>query len=62
MEEKMEKKIGVYICKGCGIDEAVEIDKFEEVATKEMKPPVYKIHDALCSPEGIALIKGGRRG
>ena len=62
MEKKMEKKIGVYICKGCGIDEAVEVDKFEEVATKDMKAPVYKTHDALCSPEGIALIKGDIEG
>ncbi len=62
MEEKMEKKIGVYMCKGCGINEAVDVDKFEEVATKEMKAPVYKIHDALCSPEGIDLIKGDIEG
>ena len=62
MGEKMEKKVGVYICKGCGIDEAVDVEKFEEVATKEMKAPVYKTHDALCSPEGIDLIKGDIEG
>ncbi len=53
----MEKKIGVYICKGCGIGDAVEIEKLEEVATKENQVPVCKNHDVLCSPEGIEVIK-----
>ncbi len=53
----MEKKIGVYICKGCDIANAVEIEKLEEVAVKEHQIPVCKSHDALCSPEGLDLIK-----
>ena len=53
----MEKKYGVYICKGCGIADAVEIEKLEEVATKEKQIPVCKSHDALCSDEGLELIK-----
>lgn len=53
----MEKKYGVYICKGCGIAEAVEIEKLEEVATKEKQIPLCKNHDALCSPEGLQMIK-----
>jgi quinone-modifying oxidoreductase subunit QmoB len=53
----MEKKIGVYICKSCSIADTVEIEKLEEVATKEKKVPVCKTHDALCSPAGIDLIK-----
>ena len=53
----MEKKYGVYICKGCEIADTVEIEKLEEVATKEKQIPVCKTHDALCSPEGLDLIK-----
>lgn len=53
----MEKKIGVYICKGCGIGDAVEIEKLEEVASKEMHAPVCRSHNILCSPEGLELIK-----
>jgi quinone-modifying oxidoreductase subunit QmoB len=53
----MDKVYGVYICKGCGIAEAAEIEKLEEVATKEKQIPLCKSHDALCSPEGIDLIK-----
>lgn len=55
--EKVEKKIGIYICKGCEIAEAVEVDKLEQVADKEYKVPVIKSHDALCSPEGLDLIR-----
>ena len=53
----MEKKIGLYICKGCDIADVVEVDKLIEVGEKEYKVPVIKTHDALCSPEGIDLIK-----
>ncbi len=53
----MEKKFGVYICKGCGIAEAVNIEKLSNVATKDMKMPFCKTHDILCSPAGIQLIK-----
>lgn len=50
----MEKKYGVYICKGCGIKDAIDIDKLANVAKKV---PLCKTHDALCSPEGVNLIK-----
>lgn len=50
----MEKKYGVYICKGCGIKEAVNVDKLVNVAKKV---PLCRTHDALCSPEGVQLIK-----
>lgn len=53
----MEKKYGVYICKGCGIGEAVDIEKLSNVATKDMKMPLCKTHDILCSPEGVRTIK-----
>lgn len=53
----MEKKIGVYICKGCNIADTVEIEKLSEVAEKKYKVPVIKTHDVLCSPDGLNLIK-----
>ncbi|HDK17238.1 MAG TPA: CoB--CoM heterodisulfide reductase iron-sulfur subunit A family protein, partial [Nitrospirae bacterium] len=53
----MEKKLGVYICKGCNIADTVEIEKLQEVATKEKQIPVCKTHDALCGTEGLELIK-----
>jgi quinone-modifying oxidoreductase subunit QmoB len=52
----MEKKIGVYICSGCGIGEVIEAEKLLEVG-KESKVPVCKIHPSLCSPAGIGDIR-----
>jgi quinone-modifying oxidoreductase subunit QmoB len=53
----MEKKYGVYICKGCGIGESIDIEKLSNVAIKDMKIENCKTHDILCSPEGLQLIK-----
>lgn len=51
----MDKKLGVYICKGCGIGEALDIEKLEKKVPPKIK--VRKRHDALCSPEGVEMIK-----
>ena len=53
----MEKKFGVYLCKGCGIGEALNFDSIAKVVKKEGKIPHIKEHDILCSPEGLDLIK-----
>jgi quinone-modifying oxidoreductase subunit QmoB len=50
----MEKKYCVYICKGCGIKEAIDIAKLEGAAKKV---PLCRNHDVLCSPEGLQMIK-----
>ncbi len=53
----MEKKIGVYICTGCGIGEALDVDKLSEIATGEYNVPVCKTHPFLCGKEGVQLVK-----
>ncbi len=53
----MEKKYGVYICEGCGIKEAVDMERLSNVATKDMKMPFCKTHGVLCSPEGVKMIQ-----
>lgn len=53
----MDKKIGVYICKGCEIGESLTIDALSKIATSQYKVPVCKTHDALCCKEGVDLIK-----
>ena len=57
-------KTACYICKGCGIGEALDIEALTSVIKKEGKIPEVKEHDALCSAEGLEMIKGrfGRRG
>jgi len=52
----MDKKIGLYICTGCGIGEALDIDALAE-AGKEGSPAVTKTHAFLCGKEGTQLIK-----
>ncbi len=51
----MEKKIGVYVCKGCGIKDAMDAEKLVKSVPQSFG---CKSHDALCSPEGLQLIKG----
>ena len=52
----MEKKIGVYICSGCGIGESMEIDSLAAVAA-EYKASVCRLDPFLCGTEGLSLIK-----
>jgi len=52
----MEKKLGVYICTGCGLGEALEIEKLSNLAIKEYKAPVCKIHYCLCNEDGLGII------
>jgi quinone-modifying oxidoreductase, subunit QmoB len=54
----MEKKYGVYICKGCGIEDSVDIEKLVKSSkSATIKEENIKTHDILCSPEGLQLIK-----
>jgi quinone-modifying oxidoreductase subunit QmoB len=53
----MEKKLGVYICTGCGIGESLDIEALKKVAAKEFKAPVCKAHPWLCGAEGVEMIK-----
>jgi len=54
----MEKKYGVYICKGCGIGDSIDIEKLSKTAKHgPIKEEQIKTHDILCSPEGLQLIK-----
>ena len=51
-----ERKPGVYICKGCGIGEALDTGALEVLASGDLKVPVCKQHDFLCSDDGVATI------
>lgn len=53
----MDKKIGVYICKGCEIGASLNIEALSKLAISQYKVPVCKTHDALCGKEGIDSIK-----
>jgi quinone-modifying oxidoreductase subunit QmoB len=51
----MDKKYGVYICQGCGIGEAIDIEKLSGVAKEEGLP--VKTCPILCSKAGVDLLK-----
>jgi quinone-modifying oxidoreductase subunit QmoB len=53
----MEKKIAVYICTGCGIGDALDIDALSKVATGEYKVSICKTDGFLCGKDGVELIK-----
>ena len=57
MDEKKEKKVAVWICKGCEIGEALDIEAIEKVVISECKVELCRTHSFLCGDEGVALIQ-----
>ncbi|MBU1486666.1 hydrogenase iron-sulfur subunit [bacterium] len=51
----MDKKIGAYICTGCGIGEALDVEKLVKVASSKVAE--CKTHQFLCGQEGLSVIK-----
>ena len=51
----MGNKLGVYICTGCGIGEAIDIDALSAIPDEELIS--YKINPCFCGPEGVEIIK-----
>ncbi len=51
----MDKKYGVYICTGCGIGDALDIDALKDIADDEGLP--VQTHPFLCGQEGVGVIK-----
>ncbi len=48
-------KVGVFVCTGCDIGAAVDMENFEDIA-KEFGAQSYLTHECLCGPEGLAAI------
>ncbi len=53
----MEKHTAVYICSGCGIGEALDMERLCTVAKTECAVPVCRTHPNLCGGEGRQLIR-----
>ena len=56
----MENKIGAYICSGCDIDQALDVEEMAKVAEKEFRIPVSRTHPTLCSEDGVKMLKADR--
>jgi quinone-modifying oxidoreductase subunit QmoB len=52
----MEKKTALYICTGCGLGDALDIEALKKGCGN--KAQIKKDHPTLCNADGIALIKG----
>ena len=52
-----EKKIGAYICKGCGLGDRLNTSQIATIAEREAKANLVREHDFLCSAEGVAMIQ-----
>ncbi|TET33171.1 MAG: FAD-dependent oxidoreductase [Planctomycetota bacterium] len=55
-----EKKVAVYICKGCDIGKSINVDAIQEAIDEdydEIEADIWQTHDCLCADEGIELIK-----
>ena len=48
-KEGVMDKIGVFLCSGCGIGEALDIDALEAVADEERRRD-HVTHECLCAP------------
>jgi quinone-modifying oxidoreductase, subunit QmoB len=53
----MASKLRAFVCTGCGIGEALAVDKLQKVATSEYKLAACPTHPCLCGAEGRALLK-----
>lgn len=51
----MDKKYGVYICTGCGIGDALNVEALGDVAKEEGLP--VQTHSMFCGKEGVERIK-----
>ncbi|MFZ0450139.1 MAG: hydrogenase iron-sulfur subunit [Desulfatiglandaceae bacterium] len=53
----MDKKTALYICTGCGIGDAMDVEKLSAIATDDYSVPLCKSNPFLCGPDGVELIK-----
>ncbi len=50
-------KLGVYICTGCGIGDAIDSEALTKMVQSEYKPALCKTDSFLCSKEAVAKIR-----
>ncbi|MFZ0481510.1 MAG: hydrogenase iron-sulfur subunit [Terriglobales bacterium] len=54
-----QKNVAVFICEGCEIGSALDVDALKKTATEERRISVCRSHPFLCGDEGVAQIKEG---
>lgn len=56
-ERGSERKVGCYVCKGCGLGERLDVDGLNRVAEIEAGADLVRDHAFLCSAEGVQGIQ-----
>ncbi len=51
-----DTKVGVYLCSGCGIGDAINMEELSKIASEENKIPLCKINPWLCSENSVEEI------
>jgi quinone-modifying oxidoreductase subunit QmoB len=50
-------KIGAYICKGCGIEDRLDVGQLVTTAKRDGKAAIAKEHEFLCNADGVKMIQ-----
>ncbi len=58
----MDTKIGAFFCEGCDIGKSMDLDKLTALASGNAEVAVCQKHAALCSPEGLTMIRSAVEG
>ncbi len=53
----MDKKVAVYVCRGCEIGGSLDIDELCQLATGDCNADLCRDHECLCGDAGLELIK-----
>jgi quinone-modifying oxidoreductase subunit QmoB len=53
----LDKKIGVYLCSGCDIGKAIDLEKLARVATDEYHVAVCRQNPSFCGREGLDAVR-----
>ncbi|NQT37507.1 MAG: hydrogenase iron-sulfur subunit [Planctomycetes bacterium] len=54
-----DKKVAVWICRGCDVGESIDVEALETLATGDCEADSCQSHACLCGDEGVELIKTG---
>ncbi len=52
-----DMKIGAYICKGCGIEDRLDVGQLVTTASRDGKAAIAKEHEFLCNADGVKMIQ-----
>ena len=53
----MSDSVSVFVCTGCEIGDALDMDALGEVASEDFSIRQIHTHPALCSDEGVAQVR-----